>query len=1004
MTPRIAAGPVSWFFLLTHLYFLPTLAAFPRAEQSIAARLEAGRPIENVLAGGQTQRFGVVLQKKQYASIVFEQRGVDLVITLYGPDDAKLFVTGLTERTEGQERVRFIASTSGEYRLEARTADESAPAGNYTIGIEELRQASLEDETRIAAQTAYLEAMQLIELPQAELRRKIISLAETALPLYHSLNDRRGEADSRQLLAFAHSTLGDKRKALEFYAQELRLRREIKDVWGESLSLANHATIYIYLGDMQKAMESFRQALPLLRELRLRSLEAVALNNLGALYKLLGDQRQSLNYFNEALPILRLVKDRKGQSIALNNLGQLHSAFGEREEALDCYRQALDISHEIKDAPSEAIALHNMGLIFEAKGETQNALERYNRALPIFRTVGDRYLEASTLAALGELHRALGDLTRGTGFLEQALSLSKATGNRPVEATTQSYLARVERDRGNLAAAREHANEALSVIEVLRGKIGSGGLRASYLATAQDYYEFAVDLYMQSHRQNSAGGFDAAALETNERAIARSLLDSLAEANADIRNGVDPKLLERERELENQLRTRTQSLARLRGASQQQAATINQEIEKLIAERGETQTAIRQASPRYAALTQPIPLSLREIQQQTLGDETILLEYSLGKDRSYLWMVTPTSIKSFDLPKRETIEGAARRVYENMSAASAASEHALELSRMLLGPVAGDLGKKRLLIVAGGALQYIPFAALSEPGSNGQRGPSRRAAPSRHGGKAGARPLIVNHEIVYLPSASTLGVLRREFDGRPAAPKQLAVFADPVFDRNDLRVKSASAEPSVPAPAQTPSRSTGSGEYDRLRSTRREAEEIIAFSQKSESLLALDFEANRARVAEGDLNDYRILHFATHGLLDAERPELSGLVFSMVDEKGAPQNGYLRAHEVYNLKFSADLVVLSGCRTALGKDVRGEGLLGLTRGFMYAGAPRVMASLWQVPDKATAELMKRYYQNLLVRGLSPAAALRAAQASILQEKQWAAPYYWAAFVLQGEWK
>lgn len=168
---------------------------------------------------------------------------------------------------------------------------------------------------------------------------------------------------------------------------------------------------------------------------------------------------------------------------------------------------------------------------------------------------------------------------------------------------------------------------------------------------------------------------------------------------------------------------------------------------------------------------------------------------------------------------------------------------------------------------------------------------------------------------------------------------------------------------------------------------------------------ALNFAASRANALDEKLSDYRILHFATHGILNSTHPDLSGLVLSLVNEKGQPQDGFFRLHEIYNLKLNADLVVLSACQTGLGKEVKGEGLIGLTRGFMYAGAPRVIASLWKVNDSATAELMKIFYQKMLgEKKLSAAAALRAAQVELLQQKRWAHPSFWAAFTLQGEWK
>jgi CHAT domain-containing protein len=280
--------------------------------------------------------------------------------------------------------------------------------------------------------------------------------------------------------------------------------------------------------------------------------------------------------------------------------------------------------------------------------------------------------------------------------------------------------------------------------------------------------------------------------------------------------------------------------------------------------------------------------------------------------------------------------------------------------------------------------------------------------------------LIVDHEIVSLPSASALAVLRREMTGRAAAAKTLAILADPVFSSNDTRVKGTSSAQSENASSaqlrrraaddvlQRSAEQAGLHSSDlripRLPGTRREAAGILELLPETERKQAFDFDASRATFLNPELSQYRYLHLATHGLLNSTHPELSGLVLSLVDQQGQPQDGFLRLHEIYNLKLNAELVTLSACQTALGKDIRGEGLVGLTRGFMYAGAPRIVASLWKVDDKATAESMKRFYQAMLKDGLRPAAALRAAQVELLKTKSTEDPYYWAAFVLQGEWK
>jgi CHAT domain-containing protein len=577
--------------------------------------------------------------------------------------------------------------------------------------------------------------------------------------------------------------------------------------------------------------------------------------------------------------------------------------------------------------------------------------------------------------------------------------------------------------------------KAMGVLDSQMAHLGGGEeARSIFRAQHGSYYRDYVDLLMRQNQPERA-------FEVAERSLARTMLETLTAAHADVRRGVDAALLERQRSLQADINAKVDRRIRLQTGrhTEQQLADLKREIDVLLAQYKDGQEQIRASSPGYSALTQPQPLSARQIQEQFLDDETVLLEYSLGEERSYVWAVTPIFLVAYELPKRVEIESAARKVYKLLAARNSRpnatgfepraglakaeagySEAARALSRIILGPVEAEIDGKRLVIVADGALQYIPFASLPEPKTVASDGTAR--AP---------RPLIVGHEIVNLPSASVLAELRREKDGRKEAAKAVAVLADPVFDRDDARVIGASA-------GQKPNRSTtrGSatqnkqedsdqgaqsferltrsvgdvglrsdgGRLPRLRFTRQEAHAIMAVTPKASGLTALDFHASRETATSPEMANYRIVHFATHGLLDNEHPELSGLVLSLVDEHGRRRNGFLDLEDIYNLNLPAELVVLSACETGLGKDIRGEGLIGLTRGFMYAGASRVMASLWNVDDVATAELMRRFYKGMEQDGLRPAAALRQAQIEMWKQKDWSAPYYWAAFQIQGEWK
>ena len=460
-----------------------------------------------------------------------------------------------------------------------------------------------------------------------------------------------------------------------------------------------------------------------------------------------------------------------------------------------------------------------------------------------------------------------------------------------------------------------------------------------------------------------------------------------------------------------------------RHAEPEELEKTNREIRDLNIAYQEVETQIKQQSPRYATLVQPQPLSLDNIQAELKDADTLLLEYALGEERSYVWAVTSNSITGYQLPARSQIEGAARELYKLLTlrqtllenappdyqqrVASADGEYwtqAARLSQTLLGQVAAQLGRKRLLIVADGALQYLPFEALPVP-----------ASTESESGVIASSPMVLNHEIVSLPSASTLAVIRRGSRPIESDDKLLAILADPVFERDDPRLtRLGLPAPTVAIQPATDSRQSVSNEtlgtdelvdISRLPATRQESEAIMTVAPAGTSLVARDFNASRNIAMSGRLSRYRVVHFATHGVINTEHPQLSGILLSLINSKGQNERGFLQLHDIYNLDLSGtQLVVLSACRTGLGKEVRGEGLMGLTTGFMYAGSRSVVASLWKVDDRATAELMKHFYQGMFEEKLTPAAALRKAKEAMWKQERWRAPYFWSAFILHGEYR
>ena len=1027
-----------------------------RTQRPEVTALEQGKPVERGLDGGGTHSYLISLAAGQFCHAVVHQLGIDVVVALYGPDGKQLVEMDSPNGTYGPERVSLVAGTSGSYKLEVRSLEKKAIAGRYRVKIEELRVATPQDNNRITAQEAYAQGVQLLVQDTAKSLQESVAKLKEALPLWRAVGDRGGEADTLNCLGRVFYETGETNKSLDTYIQALALYKALDDRAGGSNALNTIGLLYERLGDMRKALDYLSQSLDLSRAIGDRAGEATTMQNIGLLYNRLGESQIALDYYERSIIISREVGNRRDEANTLLNIGALYKTLGESQKALDYYNQSLPLHRAVGNRREEATTLGNIGAVYQDSGDNQSALDYYNRALALARDTGNRYYVATLLNNLGAVYQNLGEnqksldhftqalaihqstvnrigeslalnnigmhymftgeYQRAIEYYDQALRLRRDIGDRSGEAFTLFNMARTERRRGNLVDARSRVEAALAALESLRANVMSQQLRASFFASVRRYHELYINVLIDLHKQRPSEGFDAIALEASEKSRARSLLELLTEARAEIRQGVDPALLDQERALRQMISDKAERQMRLLSGkhTKEQAEAAAKDMDGLTTDYEQAQAQIRQKSPRYASLMQPVPLTSKEIQSDTLDNETLLLEYSLGEEKSFLWAVTPTSISIFELPKRAEIEQAARPVYEILTARNrvvpnetpeqrlkrlgqADAEYpktSAALSRILLGPVAAELKNKRLLVVCEGLLQYIPFATLQNPTATG------------------SRPLILDHEIVNLPSASALSVLRREIAGRKATDKTIAVFADPVFDSSDPRTgalsknHSTAVEKTAASVSDVKRSATESGlqNFARLRFSRQEADQIERFAAEGKKLKALDFAASRAAVMNSDLRRYAILHFATHGLINNQHPDLSGIVLSLVDERGRPQNGFLRLYDIYNLKLEADLVVLSACQTALGKEVKGEGLLGLTRGFMYAGAPRVVTSLWQIDDRATAEFMRRFYEEMLGKGLRPAAALRSAQVSMQTDKRWGSPYYWGAFRLQGEWR
>ena len=934
--------------------------------------LTEGKPIERKLSGGESHSYQLNLNSGQYARVIVEQKGIDVVVNLYGPDGKLITAVDNPNGSVGAETVHITAEATGIYRLEVKALENRARAASYEAKLVEVRIANQADKQRLVARRAFDEADRLQAQNTPDSLKAAIKKYEEAFAIYKAIVDPIEQFTVLFGLHFTYRNMYEYQKALECLDQAFEIARTLGDKYRQAYSLQCKGYVYRGLLDFENTLRNLNEALQIYRAIGDKRAEATLLYDIGGNYDTLGELEKAREYFEQAVRLSQFLEDKEAEAGALEQMGYSYHLQYDRQNTLDYYSRALAIWRSLKNAEREAKNLAFISGEYARRGDRQKAVATAGEALDLIKSANlNLRTKELILVNVGWTYYKLGELEKALTFFDEPARVYEKAGNSSNRAIILKHIATVLRDLGRLDEAKVNIETCLAIMEFIRDHAGDSGLQSSFIANFFEFYEFYIDLLMRIHDAHPQDTNNLAALAFTEKVKQRSLVEILVQARVNLQKGVNVS---------------------------------------------------DSPNSRYASLTAPQPLSIKEIQQQVLDDNTVLLEFELGEERSYLWTITRDGVASYQLPSKEKIDAQTRRVYELLIARQPAANltlgqqrarekaadlqfqtEASVLSNMLLTPVAKQLGTKRLVIVADGALQYLPFSVLPTPTMSAME-------------KSDLKPLILDHEIVSLPSASVLAVLRRELADRKPAPKAVAVLADPVFEMDDARVKAkltsrTSAGVSSHAATSTLGRALRSVKgneesikLQRLLFSRDEAEAILSLTSNQSNLEALDFRANRKLAMSDALSQYRIVHFSTHGLLDSRHPELSGLVLSLVDEAGRPQEGFLRLQDIYTLRLSSDLVVLSACQTGLGKDVRGEGLIGMVRGFMYAGAPRVMASMWEVDDAATAELMKRFYKGVLQEKLTPAAALRAAQIEMLKKSHWQSPYYWGAFVLQGEWR
>ncbi len=835
-------------------------------------------------------------------------------------------------------------------------------------------------------------------------------------------------------LGLIYRKKGEFELAKSAYQRILAIVKKNPDPSLEASTHNNLGTLYYSMGEFQKALVEFQTSLDMYRDQENVPETAARYYSIGTVYQRVGDLDTTLRYYLRARNLQEQFDTTDDLVYTLLGIGWVHALRGETALAVEPMSRALKLSRESGSKPLLVVALRRMAFLLLAEDRPEEALGLIKEALAMARQIQNRWQESQLLTHLASAQLKMDRVDEALATLEVAVGVNDATGNWRNLADNYYQMAKIYRSRGDLDTSRQRIERAIQVADQARTQIDTEEVRSLVGATQQEYPGFYIDLLMDLETKEPGHGNAASAFRAAERARARSLIEVLSSADLDTAQDAPPEMLERRDALRRSL-----AIAERRwdAASKSQAESANPdeifqtkvELDSLVTKLNEVERELRSASPRYDVLTGPAPVTVQETQKALLDHDTALLEFRLGEERSFLFLVTPQDFQTFELPERSALEEDARCIHWLLAAFSqsnieangesdhdrticlgsryqelerlsgldpfhkrarqrrlleeAFQERASMLSRQLLGKAfrSGLLEGRRLAVVADGALEYVPFAALPEPGTR--------------------EPLVARHELASLPSASVLEFQRSQTHPQAIPHGILAVIADPLYDPDDERIESRAER------SETFRDSLDSGHYSRLPYASEEAKAIAALTPPEETMVKLGPEAAKESVVGSRLSDYLYIHFAVHGVIDTDYPALSRLVLSQVDGEGRPvADGALRLHDIYDMHLNAQMVVLSACDTALGQEVRGEGLIGLARGFMFAGAQRVVASLWRVQDEATARLMARFYKGLLEEHRNPADALRRAQLAMLADDdgRYAFPYYWAGFVLQGDWR
>lgn len=816
--------------------------------------------------------------------------------------------------------------------------------------------------------------------------QKSIESFEKAIDLAERTGSKEHKTRCMRQLSLTYWVL-NKFKEFHFLNEEaLNISKELKHRKEIGRCLNNIGLFFWKLNSYSKALTYFKDAIKIAEQEEDKQNEAECLNNIGLIHQEMGSYEKALEYLFKSLSISQKLGLQVLISINLNTLGETYRRMGlisRNEEdfdkaeknfnkALDYFKDSLKLAKDTKQRKTEIQVLNNIGSVYSEQKKYQDALQYFKEGLKKAEEAQDFELMGFILTNMGIVSYNQENYEESTKYYEQAINLAVGRDQVLWEAYMES--AKAYEKQNEFEKALVNYQNSIEAIEKIRSSIDLEEFKAKYLGTDKriDAYHNLINLLISLHNSEPEKGYDSEAFNYLERAKARAFLDSIELSRVDISQGVDLELLNREKEL-------------MKDYSILQTKLLNAEINpdekdnifvKLREKDDELETLkqeIRAKSPAYANLKYPEIITLKDAQEMLPDKNTAFFAYCLGKENCYAFVITKKELEVFPLPSRDEIKKQVidyLGVLNNKENQDYRSGYNL-FSTLVLPGLSKNL--KTIIFIPDDILNFFPFETLIT-------------------NKENRNWLVKDYRISYAPSISSLReIIQRKKLNRKKPPCEVLAFGDPYFGSEKTESNGNEAIKEF--------YSNDTINLFRLRYSRFELDEISSLFKKTKTKIFRRENASEEQVKKQNLADYKVIHFATHSIIDDKIPARSSIVLLL--DKDPNEDGFLQMREIYNLKLNSDLVTLSSCETGLGELIRGEGIEGLNRAFFYAGSSSVLMSLWAVNDQASSQLMERFYYHLR-SSESIMNALRKVKLEMINSSALSHPYYWAGFIVSGK--